>query len=79
LTAVLSTVGVTGVLMCMNQSGIYGFAGLLPEIYTQGVMTGQAIAGVTVSLTRILTKYFYPDTHEGIKTGGKLFFIVGTL
>lgn len=79
LTTVLLTVGFIGVLMCMNQSGIYGFAGLLPEIYTQGVMTGQAVAGVTVSLTRILTKYFYPDNDEGIKTGGKLFFIVGTL
>jgi len=58
---------------------VYGFAGLLPEIYTQGVMTGQAVAGVTVSLTRILTKYFYPDTDEGIKSGGKVFFIVGAL
>jgi len=79
LTSVLVTVGCTGALMCMNQGGVYGFAALLPEIYTQGVMTGQAIAGVTVSLTRILTKYFYPATDEGIKTGGKLFFIVGAL
>lgn len=79
LTSVLLTVGVTGTLMCMNQSGVYGFAGLLPEIYTQGVMTGQAVAGVTVSLTRILTKYFYPSTDEGIQDGGKLFFVVGTI
>jgi len=79
LTSVLITVGFTGALMCMNQGGVYGFAGLLPEIYTQGVMTGQAVAGVTVSLTRILTKYFYPATDEGITTGGKVFFIVGAL
>jgi len=79
LITVLVTVGIIGVLTCMNQCGIYGFAGLLPEIYTQGVMTGQAVAGVTVSLTRILTKYFYPATDEGVKKGGKFFFIVGTL
>jgi len=79
LLSVLLTVGFIGSLMCMNQGGIYGFAGLLPEIYTQGVMTGQAAAGMTVSFTRILTKYFYPATDQGIKTGGKLFFIVGAL
>jgi len=79
LTSVLSTVGFTGALMCMNQCGVYGFAALLPEIYTQGVMTGQAVAGVTVSLTRILTKYFYPPTDEGMQDGGKLFFVVGAI
>jgi len=79
LTTVLATVGFTGALMCMNQCGVYGFAALLPEIYTQGVMTGQAVAGVTVSLTRILTKYFYPESNKGMQDGGKLFFVVGAI
>jgi len=77
LVTVLIVVGVTGAMMTMNQCGIYGFAGLLPEIYTQGMMTGQAVAGVTVSLTRILTKYFYSSTVSGIEVGGRLFFIIG--
>jgi len=78
LLTVLVVVGVTGAMMTMNQCGIYGFAGLLPEIYTQGMMTGQAVAGVTVSVTRILTKYFYPSSDSGIENGGKLFFIIGS-
>lgn len=79
LLAVLLVVGITGALMTMNMCGIYGFSALLPQIYTQGMMTGQAVAGVTVSLTRILTKYFYPGSNAGIQAGGKLFFIIGAV
>jgi len=79
LLAVLVAVGVTGALMCMTYSGIYAFAGLLPEIYTQSMMTGQAIAGVTVSTTRILTKYFFPNSDEGVEAGGRVFFYCGAL
>lgn len=79
LVLVLVTVGFCGILQCANQCGIYAFAGILPEQYTQGAMVGQAVAGVTVSITRIVTKLAFPQTEEGTKQGGKIFFIAGTV
>uniref|UniRef100_F6XIG0 Equilibrative nucleoside transporter 4 n=1 Tax=Equus caballus TaxID=9796 RepID=F6XIG0_HORSE len=44
-----------------QQSSFYGYTGMLPKRYTQGVMTGESTAGVMVSLSRILTKLLLPD------------------
>ncbi|XP_016834369.1 equilibrative nucleoside transporter 4 isoform X2 [Cricetulus griseus] len=44
-----------------QQSSFYGYTGLLPKRYTQGVMTGESTAGVMISLSRILTKLLLPD------------------
>ncbi|XP_068824988.1 equilibrative nucleoside transporter 4 isoform X2 [Capricornis sumatraensis] len=55
-----------------QQSSFYGYTGMLPKRYTQGVMTGESTAGVMVSLSRILTKLLLPDERAGTL----IFFLV---
>ncbi|KAM7142883.1 equilibrative nucleoside transporter 4 isoform 3-T6 [Molossus nigricans] len=55
-----------------QQSSFYGYTGMLPKRYTQGVMTGESTAGVMVSLSRILTKLLLPDE----RTSTLIFFLV---
>ncbi|KAM5216121.1 equilibrative nucleoside transporter 4 isoform 1-T4 [Hipposideros larvatus] len=56
----------------VQQSSFYGYTGMLPKRYTQGVMTGESTAGVMVSLSRILTKLLLPDEHASTL----IFFLV---
>nr|XP_025867153.1 equilibrative nucleoside transporter 4 isoform X2 [Vulpes vulpes] len=55
-----------------QQSSFYGYTGMLPKRYTQGVMTGESTAGVMVSLSRILTKLLLPDERASTL----IFFLV---
>ncbi|KFW00102.1 Equilibrative nucleoside transporter 4, partial [Fulmarus glacialis] len=48
----------------VQQSSFYGYTGLLPKRYTQGVMTGESTAGVIISLSRIFTKLLLSDEKE---------------
>ncbi|XP_061456017.1 equilibrative nucleoside transporter 4 isoform X3 [Rhineura floridana] len=45
----------------VQQSSFYGYTGMLPKRYTQGVMTGESTAGVIISLSRIFTKLLLSD------------------
>lgn len=57
----LAAVGTVAFGCTVQQSSFYGYTGLLPKRYTQGVMTGESTAGVMTSLSRILTKLLLPD------------------
>ncbi|XP_051017070.1 equilibrative nucleoside transporter 4 [Acomys russatus] len=57
----LAAVGTVAFGCTVQQSSFYGYTGLLPKRYTQGVMTGESTAGVMISLSRILTKLLLPD------------------
>ncbi|XP_024898900.1 equilibrative nucleoside transporter 4 isoform X2 [Pteropus alecto] len=57
----LAAVGTVAFGCTVQQSSFYGYTGMLPKRYTQGVMTGESTAGVMVSLSRILTKLLLPD------------------
>uniref|UniRef100_A0AAZ3SJV0 Equilibrative nucleoside transporter 4 n=1 Tax=Oncorhynchus tshawytscha TaxID=74940 RepID=A0AAZ3SJV0_ONCTS len=60
-------------LLCwVQQSSFYGYMGMLPKRYTQGVMTGESTAGVIISLSRIFTKLLI--SNERINT--LIFFLV---
>ncbi|XP_073218029.1 equilibrative nucleoside transporter 4 isoform X2 [Lepidochelys kempii] len=48
----------------VQQSSFYGYTGMLPKRYTQGVMTGESTAGVIISLSRIFTKLLLSDEKE---------------
>ncbi|KAI1896136.1 hypothetical protein AGOR_G00091700 [Albula goreensis] len=52
----LIAVGVVAFGCTVQQSSFYGYTGMLPKRYTQGVMTGESTAGVIISLSRIFTK-----------------------
>ncbi|XP_014441455.1 equilibrative nucleoside transporter 4 isoform X4 [Tupaia chinensis] len=58
--------------LAVQQSSFYGYTGMLPKRYTQGVMTGESTAGVMISLSRILTKLLLPDERASTL----IFFLV---
>ncbi|KAM6424174.1 equilibrative nucleoside transporter 4 isoform 2-T2 [Liasis olivaceus] len=57
----LMAVGVVAFGCTVQQSSFYGYTGMLPKRYTQGVMTGESTAGVIISLSRIFTKLLLSD------------------
>ncbi|KAM7372311.1 hypothetical protein PAMP_009488 [Pampus punctatissimus] len=60
----LVSVGVVAFGCTVQQSSFYGYMGMLPKRYTQGVMTGESTAGVIISLSRIFTKLLIPDERR---------------
>nr|XP_046189361.1 equilibrative nucleoside transporter 4-like [Oncorhynchus gorbuscha] len=68
----LFSVGVVAFRCTVQQSSFYGYMGMLPKRYTQGVMTGESTAGVIISLSRIFTKLLI--SNERINT--LIFFLV---
>ncbi|KAJ4932081.1 hypothetical protein JOQ06_010511, partial [Pogonophryne albipinna] len=60
----LVSVGVVAFGCTVQQSSFYGYMGMLPKRYTQGVMTGESTAGVIISLSRIFTKLLIPGREE---------------
>ncbi|XP_053783406.1 equilibrative nucleoside transporter 4 isoform X1 [Desmodus rotundus] len=68
----LAAVGIVAFGCTVQQSSFYGYTGMLPKRYTQGVMTGESTAGVMVSLSRILTKLLLPDERASTL----IFFLV---
>ncbi|XP_698839.3 equilibrative nucleoside transporter 4-like [Danio rerio] len=57
----LAAVAIVAFGCTVQQSSFYGYTGMLPKRYTQGVMTGESTAGVIVSLSRIFTKLLVED------------------
>ncbi|XP_063759296.1 LOW QUALITY PROTEIN: equilibrative nucleoside transporter 4 [Eleginops maclovinus] len=68
----LVSVGVVAFGCTVQQSSFYGYMGMLPKRYTQGVMTGESTAGVIISLSRIFTKLLIPDQRRNTL----IFFLV---
>lgn len=52
----LAAIGLVGIGSGVQQSSYYGFAAMLPSRYTQGLMVGEGVAGLLVSLNRIVTR-----------------------
>ncbi|XP_037069630.1 LOW QUALITY PROTEIN: equilibrative nucleoside transporter 4-like, partial [Pollicipes pollicipes] len=59
----LLAVSVVAVGCTAQQSSFYGYTGMLPNRYTQAVMTGESAAGVLVSTSRILTRLLLDDVR----------------
>ncbi|KAM6155308.1 equilibrative nucleoside transporter 4 [Rhynchocyon petersi] len=68
----LAAVGTVAFGCTVQQSSFYGYTGMLPKRYTQGVMTGESTAGVMISLSRILTKLLLPEERASTL----IFFLV---
>ncbi|XP_048408784.1 equilibrative nucleoside transporter 4 isoform X3 [Stegostoma tigrinum] len=60
----LVAVGIVAFGCTVQQSSFYGYTGMLPKRYTQGVMTGESTAGVIISLSRIFTKFLVSDERK---------------
>ncbi|XP_043251871.1 equilibrative nucleoside transporter 4 isoform X1 [Colletes gigas] len=59
----------------VQQSSFYGYTSMLPSQYTQAVMAGESIAGLWVSINRILTKSLLDDERRNTST----FFILSII
>ncbi|KAH9488403.1 hypothetical protein Btru_062837 [Bulinus truncatus] len=68
----LVAVAVIAVGCAVQQSSFYGYANMLPRRYTQAVMLGESLAGVLVSINRILTKLLL----ENERVNTIIFFII---
>ena len=51
-----------GLLTASLSGGLFGLAGKLPPLYTGALMTGQGFAGLTVSISNIITTIASSDT-----------------
>ncbi|XP_061080564.1 equilibrative nucleoside transporter 4-like isoform X2 [Conger conger] len=60
----LMAVGIVAFGCTVQQSSFYGYMGMLPKRYTQGVMTGESTAGVIISLSRIFTKLLIKNERK---------------
>ncbi|KAG1968503.1 equilibrative nucleoside transporter [Pimephales promelas] len=60
----LMSMGTVAFGCTVQQSSFYGYMGMLPKRYTQGVMTGESTAGVIISLSRIFTKLLIKNERE---------------
>lgn len=60
----LTAVAVISLGATVQQSSFYGFTSMLPNRYTQAVMTGESLAGVLASTNRILTKILVGGERE---------------
>ena len=56
----------------VQQSSYYGLSGMLPSKYAQAVMAGESVAGVVVSINRIITK----AAIHSERTGAITFFAI---
>lgn len=68
-----------GVNTAIVNCSILGFMNLLPANYQQITLSGQAFAGIIASSLRILTRYIYPSTINGLEDATRIFFDVGSL
>ena len=59
----------------VQQSSYYGLAGMLPQRYAQAVMAGESVAGLVVSLNRIITK----ASTSSERSGALAFFLISFL
>jgi equilibrative nucleoside transporter 1/2/3 len=63
---VLTILNIVALNLCSSvlQGGSFGVAGMLPSVYTQAVMSGQAVAGVFSSLLEIFTLALFDDQEK---------------
>jgi equilibrative nucleoside transporter 1/2/3 len=70
----------TALCTALCQGGIFGFAGMLPPIYIQAVMSGNGLAGITTSIIRVITKLTLeskkPITLETLNLSAAIYFFV---
>lgn len=51
--------------LVVQQASLYGLSGMFPSKHTQALMTGEGVAGVLVSINRIVTKGLIDDNDSG--------------
>jgi len=70
-----------GSATALLQGGVYGLAGRFPPVYTQALMGGQGLAGLSVSVTAACTTWLRPPKHvvpeiEDVRGPAFVYFVV---
>lgn len=69
-------VALTGVADALAQGSLFGVVAPMPERYTQALMGGTSVAGLVVSLLRLVTKAAFPANDSGLRRSAAAYFIV---
>lgn len=70
---------ITGIADAIVQGSMYGLAGLFPPLYRQSIQNGNGVAGLVVSLLRVLTKASVPDDTRGLRFSSLLYFVLSAV
>lgn len=70
---ILGIIGITGIAVSFTQGGLLGFAGVFPPKYTNAVMLGQGLAGLSMITIRMVNLAFFPP--EEVQTNDNKAFI----
>lgn len=62
----LLSTSLSGFCQSLLGSGLFGISGMLPSVFTSAIMSGQALAGVTVCLLNILSLLSVPQVNHCI-------------
>jgi equilibrative nucleoside transporter 1/2/3 len=76
LAFMLFLIAVCGAADGACQGALFGEAAVLDGRYTQALIAGTAISGVSISFLRIITKALLPATPAGLRASADLYFIL---
>eukprot|EP01119_Soliformovum_irregulare_P023289 TRINITY_DN8116_c0_g2_i1.p1 TRINITY_DN8116_c0_g2~~TRINITY_DN8116_c0_g2_i1.p1 ORF type:complete len:332 (-),score=83.27 TRINITY_DN8116_c0_g2_i1:218-1213(-) len=61
------------------QGSVWGLVGLFPPKYAVALQVGTGIAGIIVSINRIITKASLPDNPSGLRTSSIIYFVISAI
>jgi hypothetical protein len=62
--------------LTLSKAAVYGLAAFFPFENIQAIMSGTGMAGLFISLLRLLTKVVFDDSEKGIRISGDVFFAI---
>jgi equilibrative nucleoside transporter 1/2/3 len=65
-----------GGLNAIAQTSVFGLGGMLPDKYTNAVMIGNGIAGVSMNLIRIICMGAFPQNAQGLLISTIIYFVI---
>eukprot|EP01116_Phalansterium_solitarium_P001484 TRINITY_DN11275_c0_g1_i1.p1 TRINITY_DN11275_c0_g1~~TRINITY_DN11275_c0_g1_i1.p1 ORF type:complete len:462 (-),score=-40.46 TRINITY_DN11275_c0_g1_i1:62-1351(-) len=72
----LTLIAVLGLADAIAQGTLYGIAAMFPAVYIQAIASGNGMAGLLISATRIVTRLMFPETVEGLRGASILYFMI---
>jgi len=67
-------VGVLGSTDAIVQGSLFGLVGMFSPHYVSALMTGQGVAGIAVSILRIISKVSFPNDDDGTRASTYIYF-----
>lgn len=67
---------VMGGVNAIGQTSVFGLAGVLPEKYTNGVMLGNGLSGLSITILRLICLGIFPQDSSGYLYSTEVYFII---